>query len=89
MPRWTQYETEHPPDVKLVTPSSVSNSLGEMQEHVRERNWDSISKGTTRFQLRLKGEKRTSSSKTFCDTENWRGFLHAGVVSHMTSYAAL
>jgi len=32
VPKWTQYETEHPSDVKLVKQSSVSNTLGEMQE---------------------------------------------------------
>lgn len=36
-----------------------------------------------------RGEKRTCNNKTFCDAENWRGSLHAGVLSYITEYTGL
>lgn len=76
-----QYEQE----AALLTSSWLSrvdlNSLSEMQEHVRERNWDSIS-GHYRFQLRLKGKKELPAVRHSVIQKTGEGFYLPGCITH-------
>lgn len=72
-----------PSEVKLVKQCSVSNTMGGMQDHALQlqRRWDSVLRGTTRFQSILKGGC-TCSNKKLCDAENQRGSLHSAIITY-------
>lgn len=79
-----------PSKVKVIRSSGVHSGWAAESHSWTSEKLGLCFQGLYEMSIKVeRGEKRTCNKKTFCDAENWRGSLHAGVLSYITEYIGL